>query len=193
MGAPHNPARLGELWDEDRLAILLGELRAVRGLVVVSGGWAWHFMTPAGHMEFKHAHDHKDIDLFVKPSEVAFLIAALKRRGYERTWTRFDGLAQSRDFSRYAKTVERDGGPVKVMLDLFVEEVPVVEMAGFRVLEPSFLLAQYGLRHGSDQCFSVQIARNLMERGINPVGHAEMADYGPFLNWHATSSVIANP
>jgi hypothetical protein len=180
MGAPHNPARLGELWDDNRLAILLGEMRAIRGPVVVSGGWAWHFMTPAGHMEYRHAHDHKDIDLFVNPSEVAFLIAALKRRGYERTWTRFDGLAQSRDFFRYAKTVERNGCPVKVILDLFVEEAPFVEVGGYRVLEPSFLLAQYGLRHGSDQCFSVQIARKLLEQGISPVGRAEMANYEPF-------------
>lgn len=144
MGDPHNPARLGELWDHIRLTILLNELRAIRGQVVVSGGWAWHFMTPAGHTEYKHAHDHKDIDLFVQPTDFAFLLASLKRKGYERTWTRFDRFRDSRDISRYTKTTERDGKPVKVMLDLFAEEVPFVEVAGFRVLEPSFLLRSTG-------------------------------------------------
>jgi hypothetical protein len=181
MIAMHDPARLGELWDETRLTVLLDELRAIRGRVVVSGGWAWHFMTPAGHSEYKHAHDHKDVDLFVRPSEVAFLLSALKRRGYERTWTRFDKLPGSKDFSRYTKTAGEDGKPVKVMLDLFAEDVPSIEVEGFRVLEPSFLLAQYGRRHGSDQCFSVQIARKLLERGISPVGHPEMANYRPYL------------
>lgn len=78
-------------------------------------------------------------------------------------------------------TLDGDGKPVKVMLDLFAEEVPFVEVAGFRVLEPSFLLAQYGHWHGSDQCFSVQIARRLLDRGVNPVGHPEMAIYEPYL------------
>src|SRR5262249_49943586 len=134
-----------------------------------------------GHSEYKHAHDHKDVDLFVQPTDLAFLLATLRRRGYERTWTRFDRLPDSRDFSRYTKTTERDGKPVKVMLDLFAEEVPSIEVAGFRVLEPPFLLAQYGHRHGSNQCFSVQIARRLLERGISPVGNPDMANYEPYL------------
>ena len=78
-------------------------------------------------------------------------------------------------------TLDGDGKPVKVMLDLFAEEVSFVEVAGFRVLEPSFLLAQCGHWHGSDQCFSVQIARRLLDRGVNPVGHPEMAIYEPYL------------
>jgi hypothetical protein len=181
MGDPHNPARLGELWDEARLAVLLDELRAVKDLAILSGGWAWHFMTPVGHAEYKHAHDHKDCDLFVEPSSASTLVAALKDRGYERAWTRFDRLPGSKDFSRYTRSVDHRGRPVKVMIDLFVEAVPSVEAGGFRVLEPSVLLAQYGHRHGSEQCFSVQIARRLAARGIDPVGHPEMADYRPFL------------
>lgn len=85
------------------------------------------------------------------------------------------------DVACHLRLVDMDGKLVKVMLDLFVEAVPSVEVAGFRVLEPSVLLAQYGHRHGSEQCFSVQIARRLLERGISPVGHPEMANYQPFL------------
>ncbi len=181
MGDPHNPARLGELWNEDRLAVMLAELQAVGDLVVLSGGWAWHVMAPAVHAEYKHAHDHRDADLFVERGNVAALLARLKARGYERAWTRFDRLPRSEGFSRYARTAEYGGRPVKMMLDLFVEAVPSVEVAGFRVLEPSVLLAQYGGRHGSDQCFSVRIARWLRERGVNPVGHAEMANYRRFV------------
>lgn len=181
MGEPHNPARLGELWDETRLAVILDEIRGVRESVVLSGGWAWHFMTPAGHVEYKHAHDHKDADLFVPPSDIASLLIRLKDRGYEHTWTRFDRLPGSKDFARYTRTVEVQGRRIKVMLDLFIEDVPSIEVSGYRVLEPSFLLAQYGNRHGSDQCFSVRIARRLLGRGISPVGHPEMADYGALL------------
>ena len=34
---------------------------------------------------------------------------------------------------------------------------------------------------GSDQCFSVQIARKLLERGISPVGNPEMANFRPYV------------
>ncbi|WP_293127317.1 hypothetical protein [Okeania sp. SIO1I7] len=38
----HNPERLGELWDSTRLTIILDK-------IVLSGGCAWHFMTPENH------------------------------------------------------------------------------------------------------------------------------------------------
>ncbi len=47
MSAPHNPARAKELWNETRLAVILEEITAMRDCIVLSGGWAWHFMTPA--------------------------------------------------------------------------------------------------------------------------------------------------
>ena len=71
MGAPHNKNRYGELWPECRIACSLKELNPLRKLVVLSGGWAWHFLSPEGHTEYKHAHDHKDIDVFVHPRNVA--------------------------------------------------------------------------------------------------------------------------
>ncbi|MGI4789872.1 MAG: hypothetical protein ACRYFS_13595 [Janthinobacterium lividum] len=130
-------------------------------------------------MELKHAHDHKDADLFVTPENVPVLMMLLLGRGYERTWTRFDG--QSDDFHRYVRAM---GGtkPIKVILDLFTGVVPFVEIAsGVRVVEPRHLLSLYGVKHSSDQCFAVQIAKRLVAAGINPNGRAEMADYSTFL------------
>jgi hypothetical protein len=181
MSAPHNPARVGELWNETRLAMILHELEAVRDLAVISGGWAWHFMTPPAHTELKHAHDHKDVDVFVAPAHVSKLIDILKRRGYEKSWTRFGRLPDSQDFTRYTKIVEMKNEAVKIMLDVFIAEVPCVTVGEFRVVEPKFLLSLYGRKHGSDQCFAVRIASKLLAQGINPVGRPEMADYREFL------------
>lgn len=54
MGAPHNPKRYGETWDPREIRVMQGELEAVRDLIVLSGGWAWHFLSPP-HEELKHA------------------------------------------------------------------------------------------------------------------------------------------
>lgn len=168
MSTPHNPARAGEPWNETRLAVILEEITALRDDIVLSGGWAWHFMTPPGHTELKHAHDHKDVDVFVAPAHVGKLIALLKARGYKKSWTRFDRLPDSQDFTRYTKVVERKDEAVKVMLDVFIAEAPFVEAGGFRVVEPKYLLSLYGNVHGSGQCFAVRIASKLLSQGINP-------------------------
>ncbi len=181
MSAPYNPTRVGEIWSETRMAIILEEIKAIRNYVVISGGWAWHFMTPSGHTELKHAHDHRDADLFVAPKDVASLLALLKSRGYEKTWTRFDGIPGPQAFSRYVKHVQNHEETVKVMFDLFVAEVPFAEIQGFRIVEPKYLLSLYGVVHGSDQCFSIRIARRLIAQGINPVGRPEMAEYSGIL------------
>ncbi len=181
MSVLTDPSRLGEKWNETRMAIILEEISAIRDCVVISGGWAWHFMTPPGHTELKHAHDHRDADLFVAPKAVANLLALLKNRGYKKTWTRFDRMSSSQAFSRHTKHVRTRDEIVKVMLDLFVAEVPFVEVQGFKVVEPKYLLSLYGTLHGSDKCFSVRIAKQLIAAGINPVGRPEMADYRKFL------------
>jgi len=181
MSAPHHPARVGELWNETRLAIILNEIEAIRDFAVISGGWAWHFMTPPAHTEFKHAHDHKDVDVFVAPANVGMVIDILKRRGYKKSWTRFDRLPDSQDFTRYTKIVAMKNEVVKIMLDVFIAEVPHVAVGEFRVVEPKFLLSLYGRKHGSDQCFAVRIASKLLAQGINPVGRPEMADYREFI------------
>ncbi len=179
MSAPHNKKRYGETWNPEDLAAVGGEVEAVRDLTVVSGGWAWHFMTTT-HEELKHAHDHKDADLFVDPERVWELMARLTESGFENTWTRFDG--HSDDFHRYVKTVEAGCRSIKVIFDLFTGAVPSVETAsGVRVVEPNHLLSLYGVKHSSVECFSVQIAKALIARGIDPLGRAEMANYEPFL------------
>jgi hypothetical protein len=181
MGDKLDPNRFGELWNPLRLQVIERELLAIQPYVVLSGGWAWHFLTPPGHVEYKHAHDHKDADVFVAPPLVAPLMALLAARGYERTWARFDRLPSDVDFNRYTRVVDDHSEPVKVMLDLFVADVPHVEASGFRVVEPSFLLSQYGVRHSSDQCFAVRIARELVARGEDVAGHPELGQYERFL------------
>lgn len=183
MGAPHNTKRYGETWDSAELAAMQQEIEAVQDLVIVSGGWAWHFLSPP-HPELRHAHDHKDADLFAAPDEVWELMTRLTERGYQKTWTRFDD--QSQDFHRYVKTIEQGAdtaSAVKIIFDVFTQAVPfVMTDAGVRVVEPGFLLSLYGVKHGSGACFSVQIAKALLAQGNNPLGRAEMADFGPFLS-----------
>lgn len=178
----HNPERLGELWDQTRLSVIGDEINAIADKVVLSGGWAWHLMTPENHIEYKHAHDHKDVDLFVKPDDFGIFIAQLKQRGYEKTWTRFDRLPSSETFSRYTKTVQIEAETVKVILDVFIGEVPSVNVNNFFVVEPKFLRSLYGVKHSSDRCFAVQIATKLLQQGINPIGCPEMENYQPFLS-----------
>ncbi|GGA27292.1 hypothetical protein [Okeania sp. KiyG1] len=78
-------------------------------------------MTPENHTEFKHPHDHKDVDIFVKLDNFGELISQFKQQEYEKNWTRFDCLPGSNTFSRYTKFVPLAGETVKVMLDIFVE------------------------------------------------------------------------
>ncbi len=176
MGAPHNPKRYGDLWDPALLAAVGQEIDAVRALVTVSGGWAWHFMTPP-HRELKHAHDHKDGDLFAAPGDIAALMARLAERGFARVWTRFDG--HSDDFHRYVRAADEH----KVIFDVFTGDVPsVVTASGMRVVAPSHLLSLYGVKHSSAECFAVQIARRLLAENVSPVDHPAMADFEAFLS-----------
>jgi hypothetical protein len=176
MGAPHNRARYGEIWPQHRIDACLTELEAIRPWVVVSGGWAWHFMSPKGHVELKHAHDHKDIDVFVVPHDVAQAVSTLQDRGFTKTWTKYDRLPSDESFRRYEKSVESVGEkPVRVTVDFFVRDnVPCREIDGWRVVEPRYLLGLYSNIHSSDKCFAVQAAAKLLDRGIDPVGRTEL-------------------
>jgi len=166
------------MWDTDEIATLAAEIDHIREWAIVSGGWAWHFMSPP-HIEYKHAHDHKDVDLLIPRRSFATVIASLQAGGYARTWTRFDGVTP--DFYRYSAVVQGRERAVKVLFDLFVEDAPAVKTSsGVRVVEPAYLLSLYGKKHSSDLCFSVQIARGLAAQGENPNGHPSMADYSRF-------------
>jgi len=178
MGDPHNPKRAGETWKSGRIEIQLEEIRSIGNLhaadghriATLSGGWAWHFMSPEGHEEVKTQHDHKDVDLFVKPEDFEALRIALVGRGYRRARTRHDD--PSGRFYRFTKHYESG----KVVFDVFLEEAPSVEAGGFRVVEPKYLLSLYGMKHTSSECRAVQEARKLLERGIDPVGRSELVE-----------------
>jgi hypothetical protein len=171
MGDPRNPARATELWNPVRYQVLLDEVTALRDVCTLSGGWAWHFMSPP-HEELKVHHDHRDIDLFVKPPELPTAIQRLTERGYRHVWSRFD--ARSKDkFYRYEKRVETSES-VKVIIDLFVEDIASIERNGFKLVEPKTLLSLYKRVHSTNDCTAVQNARRLIEKGIDPVGRPEM-------------------
>lgn len=163
MGDPRNPARIDEEWNPVRLAVLEEEIINLSELVVVSGGWAWHFLSPK-HQELKILHDHKDIDLFVKPDDYNTILHILLASGYERASTIHDG--KSKDFYRYKKFIEKDGEMVKVIIDLFLEDVPFVEVDGIKVVEPKKLLSYYDLKqHTTDDCTAVKAARIIITAG----------------------------
>jgi hypothetical protein len=178
MGAPHNQNRYGELWPPSRIAIGLAELEAIKPFIIISGGWAWHFISPQPHSEYKHAHDHKDIDLFVHPEKVATVVSILKGRGFEKVWTKYDKLPSEQDFRRYEKRVEDQNTiSVKVTIDFFVQsDIPCREINGWQIVEPAFLLSLYGRVHSSDNCFAVQAAQRLIEQGIDPLGRSELVE-----------------
>lgn len=167
MGDPRNPKRADEPWNLERLRISETELRALAPCVTLSGGWAWHFMAPP-HEELKVFHDHKDVDLFVEPERFPELVQRLTERGFHRTWSRFD--ATSTHFYRYAKYT----GDAKVILDVFVRHVPSVRVGEVSVVEPATLLTFYGDIHSTDDCVSVLAARQLLARGVSPIGRPEL-------------------
>lgn len=215
MGDPHNPARYGETWNPVRWAVLASEIDAVKEFGALSGGWAWHYMSPP-HEEEKHLHDHRDIDMHVFPDRFADLVVALEERGYRRQKTRFDD--PSGEFIRYEKYIDAcpeclvghmeyidstrddegtewleylcgdcdhvryDPKPpenVKVIFDLFVHDVPTIEVDGYTVVEPGHMLTFYGVKHSSEQCVAVQAARRIQAAGEEIVKHpALVGDYG---------------
>lgn len=199
MGAPHNKNRYGQTWDEIHVAVMHIQLewilKEAGDNVAVSGGWAWCLMSPA-HVDYKHAHDLKDIDLFVKPEFFGDFVTWLNLVGYTREHTKYDGLSP---FYRYS-TMLRDGmacGPEgmaaiedkKIILDVFVQDVPsVLVPQGYYVVRPDVLASFYGMHnpdsllHGSGQCWSLHLAKEIMNDGGNPIDNPKMAEFQTFLN-----------
>lgn len=158
------------MWKQEKLETQIQAVELVKDKVVVSGGLAWHFMSPP-HTETKLIHDHKDVDLFVAPKDTGKVIAKLKEAGFIRSWSKYDG---SPGFYRYGQSIERKGKHVKVIIDLFVEKVPFIEVQGFKIVEPKKLLGYYKGPLQSSKCTAVKAASILVLRGINPVGRAEL-------------------
>jgi hypothetical protein len=175
MGAPHNKMRYGETWPQERLDETLRVLEPFRTLVVLSGGWAWHFMSPEGHREYKHAHDHKDVDLFVHPTDAGTAIARLRENGFIRVSTKYD--TGKKDFQRYEIVSGRSSTPFKITFDVFIRNVPFRVVRGlWRVVDPPYLVGLYDSVHSSSECFAVVAARDLLAQGVDPVNNARLVD-----------------
>lgn len=176
MGAPHNTKRYGELWPQDRIDASLLELQFLREFIILSGGWAWHFLSPKNHKEYKHAHDHKDIDVFVHPKHVAEVMVILLHRNFKKVWTRYDHLPSEENFRRYEKTVvTEEGKSIRITIDFFVKAgVPSRTVKGWHVVAPQYLLGLYSNIHSSDKCWAVQASVKLLSKNIDPLDREEL-------------------
>ena len=173
MADPHNKKRYGETWNSLVINNYLIELEPLKGIIILSGGWAWHFMSPPGHVELKHAHDHKDVDIFVLPINVTIVVGKLTEQGFKKVPTRFDHLKNNSNFRRYEKEI-RSGK--KLIIDFFVKKDIRVRILnnGWQVVDPEQLLSFYGNIHSSDNCFAVKAATDLIKKGIDPIGREEL-------------------
>lgn len=177
MSDPHNPARYGEVWPQYKIDAYLQAMQPLKNLVVLSGGWAWHFLSPQGHTEFKHAHDHKDLDIMVPRRTVSSTMVALRDAGFQKVPTKYDRLPSEEDFRRYEKviTLEHQQGMVatlegfRLTIDFFVKDVPVLQTpSGWLVVRPDVLLSYYSTIHSSKSCWAVVAAQKLLAEGTAP-------------------------
>lgn len=164
-----------DLWNTKRIGSMLSEIDYIKDIVTISGGYAWHAMS-LPHVEKKKYHDHKDVDVFVAPSLFGDLIGRLKARGYERQWTKYDGI--SKDFYRYTLYAqgESDDDNAKVMIDVFAREIPAIRVGDVMVVNPPDLIKLYEHSHSSKDCVAVQAAIKLLSKGISPVGRPELTE-----------------
>lgn len=178
MGAHHNIKRYGEVWPEFRILHGLEILNQLKDKVIISGGWAWHFMSETGHTEYKHAHDHKDIDVFVKKENAAEAVMILQQEGFQKVWTRYDHLQSEENFRRYEKTAELENGKShRITIDFFERnDLETIEINGFTVVKPELLLTFYRNIHSSDKCWAVMAAKDLLQKGIDPAGHPKLSE-----------------
>jgi hypothetical protein len=175
MSDPHNPARIGEKWNQERIDLMEREIRQISKLVpiLLSGGWAWHFISQRPHDEIKIFHDHKDIDIFIEPTDFPKAIQCFTTHAYVRAKTQHDD--PSGDFYRYTKYF--DVGKGKIVFDVFLEEFKVmgyVEIDGMKIVDPKYLISLYSTKHDSKECVAVIEAKKLIAKGISPIGRKEL-------------------
>lgn len=170
------------MWKNDKLEAQMETVDAIKDYVIISGGLAWHIMSPP-HEETKMIHDHKDVDLFIPPQWANTVIGILKGRGFNKYWTKYDGITPN--FVRYGTSEIRkedidkpleEQRSVKVLLDLFLEDIKSIEVKGYKLVEPKTLLGLYEYSHSSKNCVAVQAAIPLVARGINPVGKIDLIE-----------------
>ena len=173
MTQEHNEKRYGELWPDYQIELGLDILIKLKQWIVISGGWAWHFMSEDNHTEYKHAHDHKDIDIFVHPKNVAQVMHILIEEGFHKTWTRYDHLPSNENFRRYEKiNWLHIGREVRTTIDFFESStLKTQNINGWQVVAPEMLLSFYSNIHSSNNCWAVKSAVKLVAEGKNPVGN----------------------
>ena len=156
-------------WKNEKLLAQLDIVQSLGDLVVVSGGLAWHIISPP-HIEEKIIHDHSDIDLFAIPETSYEVFSKLKSMGYNQFWTKYN----TKNFYRYGQTIQKGVKRVKILIDLYVEKVPFIKINGYQIVEPSYLLSLYETTHSSKDCTAVKNATLLMNKNINPIGRMEL-------------------
>lgn len=161
----HNPARYGETYDSDWIKTQIDILTHIKPLITLSGGWAWHFISPP-HNEYKHIHDHKDIDIFVSPQNFTSTQLELESLGFYRMKTKYD----NNEFIRYEKIVDDK----KIVIDMFKKVVPSIEVKRWTVVDPKYLLELYYSVHQSDQCIAVKASRELLSKGVDIIDNVEL-------------------
>jgi len=178
-----DPARAGDEWDENRIVTVHYELLKLPDYAVLSGGWAWHYMSPP-HRESKLLHDHKDVDILIPVVRAQEFAAFFKSDGYAKIWTKYDRFSTSgrpekkyKEFYRVEKHVPCALTNVKVQIDVFLQDVPFVTVAScnLKVVEPKILLSFYSIKQcTTDDCTAVLGARKLLAKGLNPIGRREL-------------------
>jgi len=161
------------MWKNEKLQAQIKTVEAVKKFVVVSGGLSWHLISPP-HEEKKTIHDHSDVDLFVFPEHAGTVIGTFKSLGFNKYWTKYDGI--DKNFSRYGATIQEGEKRVKVLIDLFVEEVPYYVYNNFNIIDTEYIMTLYGYKHMSAECTAVKSAKRLLARGESVVGRKELID-----------------
>lgn len=160
-------------WKQQKLMEQLQVVEELGDMVVISGGLAWHIMSPP-HAEIKIRHDHSDVDLFVKPERSQEVFEKLKEMGFNRYWTKYT----TPNFYRYGKTTYHRLARVKILIDLFIGKVPSILVEGYEVVSPAYLIDLYedthDRIHSSSRCTAVVNAKKLLLKGIDPVGRYEL-------------------
>ncbi|CAM1373818.1 conserved hypothetical protein [Tenacibaculum litopenaei] len=148
-------------------------LNVLQQWVIVSGGWAWHFMSAEDHPEYKQAHDHKDIDIFVTPDNRALVTQLLCAADFEKVMTPYDRLVTDSKYRRYEKRDWlADGTQYTLVIDFIeIDAIPTVQVGNWTLVHPKTLLNLYQSVQSSHQCWAVRNARALQENDEMIVGN----------------------
>ena len=165
----HDPDRYGEIYTHN-MDFQFSTLERLKPWIIISGGFAWHFISPP-HVEYKHLHDHKDIDIFVTPENFTHVQLDLTEHNFYRMKTKYD----NNYFIRYERILDKNlMTESKLVIDMFKGNTQSIEVKGWRLVDPKHLLSLYYSVHQSDHCIAVQAARKLMAEGKDLIDNEEL-------------------